>query len=255
MIWHLYDYYLRPGGGYFGTKKACEPIHVQYSYDDRSVVVVNSTYQDLSRMRVKAKVFDLNAAEKYSYESLLSVPADAVSRAGVLPDIPGLTSSYFLKLILEDKSGKLISSNFYWLSTKGEVLDWEKSKGHYTPAISFADFTALEKLQPAKLVTAGYVERKGDEEVAHVSVENKSRSLAFAVHLQIERGRSKREVLPVLWEDNYFTLLPGEKRQLTARYGTKDLEGQRPVLAISGRNVEPESRALTARSRVSMSLN
>ena len=28
MIWHLYDYYLRPGGGYYGTKKACEPLHV-----------------------------------------------------------------------------------------------------------------------------------------------------------------------------------------------------------------------------------
>ena len=31
MIWHLYDYYLRPGGSYFGAKKACEPLHVQYS--------------------------------------------------------------------------------------------------------------------------------------------------------------------------------------------------------------------------------
>ncbi len=46
MIWHLYDYYLDTGGGYFGTKKACEPLHIQYSYDDRSIVVVNSTYAD-----------------------------------------------------------------------------------------------------------------------------------------------------------------------------------------------------------------
>ncbi len=29
LIWHLYDYYLRPGGGYFGTMKALEPLHVQ----------------------------------------------------------------------------------------------------------------------------------------------------------------------------------------------------------------------------------
>jgi len=45
LIWHLYDYYLVPAGGYFGTKKAMEPIHVQYSYDDNSVAVVNSTYE------------------------------------------------------------------------------------------------------------------------------------------------------------------------------------------------------------------
>ena len=50
MIWHLYDYYLRPGGSYFGTKKACEPLHVQYSYDDRSVVVVNSFYEAYRRI-------------------------------------------------------------------------------------------------------------------------------------------------------------------------------------------------------------
>ena len=41
MIWHLFDWYLRPGGGFFGTQKACEPLHVMYSYDDRSVVVTN----------------------------------------------------------------------------------------------------------------------------------------------------------------------------------------------------------------------
>ena len=55
LIWHLYDYYLRPGGGYFGTKKALEPVHVQYSYDDSSIVVVNSTYTDLAGYRVTAE--------------------------------------------------------------------------------------------------------------------------------------------------------------------------------------------------------
>ena len=49
MIWHLYDYYLRPGGSYFGAKKGCEPLHIQYSYDDGSVVVVNSIPAKLSR--------------------------------------------------------------------------------------------------------------------------------------------------------------------------------------------------------------
>ena len=49
MIWHLYDFYLRPGGSYFGAKKAGEPLHVQYAYDDRSVVVVNSTLERRTR--------------------------------------------------------------------------------------------------------------------------------------------------------------------------------------------------------------
>ena len=48
LIWHLYDYYLVPAGGYFGTKKALEPIHVQYDYDKHSVSVVNSTQADVN---------------------------------------------------------------------------------------------------------------------------------------------------------------------------------------------------------------
>src|SRR5207248_8244286 len=41
--WNLYDYYFKPGGGYFGTKKANEPVHVAYDYAGRNVYVVNST--------------------------------------------------------------------------------------------------------------------------------------------------------------------------------------------------------------------
>ena len=60
MIWHLYDWYLRPGGSYFGAKKACEPLHVQYSYDDRSIVVVNSYYQPFANMKVVATAYNLD---------------------------------------------------------------------------------------------------------------------------------------------------------------------------------------------------
>ena len=54
IIWHLYDWYLRPGGGYFGTKKAYEALHVRSSYDDQSVVLVNSYYRAFPGCRVTA---------------------------------------------------------------------------------------------------------------------------------------------------------------------------------------------------------
>ena len=62
LIWHLYDYYLQPAGGYYGVKKACEPLHVMYSYDDRSVVVVNSTYQARLEPQRDGEAFRLDAA-------------------------------------------------------------------------------------------------------------------------------------------------------------------------------------------------
>src|SRR6059036_3154889 len=60
------DYFLRPGGGYYGTKKACVPVHVQYSYDDRSVAVVNDFHQGFKGLKVSAEVFNLDLASKFS---------------------------------------------------------------------------------------------------------------------------------------------------------------------------------------------
>ena len=51
---------------------------------------------------------------------------------------------------------------------------------------------------------------------ARVTLENRSNALAFLVHLAVRKGPGGEEVLPVIWEDNYVTLLPGERRELTA---------------------------------------
>src|SRR5947209_9037352 len=98
LIWHLYDYYLLPAGGYFGAKKACEPLHVQYSYDDRSVVVVNSYYKQVSGLRVSAKVYNIDAESKFSKETTLDAAPDSSTRVFTLPEIAGLSTTYFVRL-------------------------------------------------------------------------------------------------------------------------------------------------------------
>ena len=72
---------------------------------------------------------------------------------------------------------------------------------------------------------------------ARVTLENPSQALAFFVHLAVRKGKGGEEVLPVLWEDNYVTLLPGESRELEAAYAAKDLGGRAPVVTIDGWNV------------------
>ena len=90
LIWVLYDYYLRPAGGYFGSKKALEPIHIQYSYDDRSIAVVNSLYHEFKNLRATARVYNFDLTEKFSKESTLDVPADGVVRALAIPEVSWL---------------------------------------------------------------------------------------------------------------------------------------------------------------------
>jgi exo-1,4-beta-D-glucosaminidase len=242
MIWHLYDYYLRPGGSYFGAKKACEPLHVQYAYDGGSIVVVNSYYQAFPRMKVRAKVYNLDMTEKFSREAALDVGPDSSSKVFAIPDISGLTPAYFVRLVLEDSGGKVVSSNFYWLSTKPDVLDWDSSLWYYTPAKLFADLTALQSLPMVDLKLTAASDTQSADAVTRVTIENPSSSLAFFVHLKVKKEGKDEEVLPVLWQDNYFSLLPGEKREITATYRAGDLQKNRPVVEVDGWNVRPKTQ-------------
>jgi exo-1,4-beta-D-glucosaminidase len=81
-------------------------------------------------------------------------------------------------------------------------------------------------------------ERTGDREITHVAIENPSNSLAFFVRLKLKKGATGSEILPVLWQDNYVSLLPGEKRELTAEYRASELGTEKPVLEVKGWNTE-----------------
>ncbi|MGB7863350.1 MAG: beta galactosidase jelly roll domain-containing protein, partial [Candidatus Sulfotelmatobacter sp.] len=204
MIWHLYDYYLRPGGGYFGAKRAMEALHPVYGYDDHSIWVVSSQYEDAKGLKLTTKIYNLDAAEKFSHQDSLDAAADSTAKILTLPDVPGLSSVYFVALRLTDSAGKLVGSNFYWLSTKPETIDWTKSTWWMTPTDSFADYTALAQLPKVKLKVIDSTERKGDESITHVTLENPSKSLAFFVRLKVQRGTKGEEILPVVWDDNYI---------------------------------------------------
>jgi exo-1,4-beta-D-glucosaminidase len=237
MIWHLYDYYLRPGGGYFGAKRAMEALHPVYGYDDHSIWVVSSQYETVKGLKLITKIYNLDATEKFSHEDSLDAAADSTSKIFTLPDVAGLSAVYFVALRLTDSAGKLVGSNFYWLSTKPETIDWAKSTWWMTPTQSFADFTALAQLPKIALRVMDRTEREGQDFITHVMIENPSKNLAFFVRLKLQTGNKDEEVLPVVWEDNYFSLLPGEKREVSATYRSS-LAREKPVVKVSGWNVE-----------------
>lgn len=238
MIWHLYDNYLRPAGGYFGAKTANQPLHPMYSYPDRSVWVVSSQYQDAKALKLLAKIYNLDMTEKFSREAQVQAAADSTTRIFDIPAVPGLSPAYFLDLRLQDAKGRLVASNLYWLSTKPETLAWEKSTWYVTPTASYADFTTLQQLPQVEVKVGSRTEHAGQDAITRVTIENPSRSLAFFIRLKVAKGAGGEEVLPVLWQDNYVSLLPGEKRELAARYRSQDLGGAEPAVEVTGWNVK-----------------
>ena len=240
LIWHLYDYNLEPAGGYFGTKKANEPVHVMYSYDDRSIVVVNSTYKPVSGMKASVRVVDFNLKELFSQEKVVDVDADSVQKVLQIPEVPSDVEPtvYFIHLDLKDATRRLLSSNFYWLSTKKPKFDWEKTTRRSTPITSYEDMTRLLDLPKMHLNATAHLRPAKDGESVQVRLKNTSAALAFQVRLAVEAGKRREEILPVLWEDNYVSLLPGEERTVEARFHRKHSIGSHPTLKIGGWNIE-----------------
>jgi exo-1,4-beta-D-glucosaminidase len=239
LFWHLYDYYLQPAGGYFGAKKALEPLHVQYSYDDCGVVVVNSTYSSASNLNIVATVYDQQMRQVYSREANVDAAADSVTRAMTIPqDALGSSSPvHFLRLTLTHQDRSPVSTNFYWLASKRNVFDWAKASYRYTPVSSYEDLKPLADLPMVHLDVTSTPTDSADGPKIEVRVKNPSSSLAFQVRLGMRGKGESSEILPVIWSDNYFELLPGESREITAQYFSATALANNPELVVSGWNV------------------
>ncbi|HEY6978007.1 MAG TPA: glycoside hydrolase family 2 TIM barrel-domain containing protein, partial [Chitinophagaceae bacterium] len=120
LIWHAFDYYLYPAGTYFGIKKSLEPLHIQYSYKSKEVIINNSLLENFSNLKVKADVYNSDGTLKYSKAATAEVGKDAIKRCFAIQGIEGLTNTYFVRLQLDDETGKVVSINWYWLSKKDD---------------------------------------------------------------------------------------------------------------------------------------
>jgi len=234
--WQYVDYNLFATGAYYGAKKACEPLHVQYSYDDNSVWVINNLTEAFNGLTVAARALNIDLSEKLAQTATIDVPANTSAKALDLAWPADISKTFFLKLTLMDKAGNQLSENFYWLSTVPDLPD-PNPRSFLNPA-STSDFTALASLPATKLAVSGSFEPDGKEQVAHVTLENQGNSLAFFVNLAVTQGEGGPEVTPAFWQDNYVTLLPGEKRNITARIYAEDLAGKSPALKVTAWNSE-----------------
>ena len=236
LIWHLYENDLATSGAYFGAKKANETLHIQYSYDDNSIIVVNHSPAPANGMTASVRVYNVDASSQFSKDLPVDVAADDTTNVMTLPALPNASATYFVSLSL-NRGGAAVSTNFYWLSTTAEVVDLGASDWFHAPTSQFADYKALSQLPTVNLQATATSEQNGSDGVTHVSIQNTSKSIAFFVRLALTSGKGGALVVPALWEDSYISLAPNEKRDIAVRYHTSDLKGAAPAVAISGWNV------------------
>jgi len=240
LFWQLYDYYLMPNGAFFGARTACRPRNLVYDYGAQAVWAINSTREPVAGASAEVRVFDLRSQRVHATSRTLDIPPDTPVKVADLSEVGGLTPVYFLDLRLKGRDGTPLAANFYWLSTKKDVLDPKGSEWFVTPNKEYADFTALKALPEVEIRATQRVEESGGRRRVRVTLANPSQAIAFFIELRLVGGRSGNAVLPVLWDDNYVSLLPGETREITATPAPGAPADEPPVVRLAGWNVKPQ---------------
>ena len=241
MYWQLYDSYLMPNGAFYGAKKACEPLHLLYNYGNHSIYIINDHLHPVTNHRALIRVFDIDSNEVYNETADIHISEESSSAILKLPGISSVSTTYFLDLRLMNDKGDEIGNNFYWLSTTNDQLDYDaefEEWPFYTPSKVYADYTQLHSMPDANPIMNHHFEKSGNRQTVTVTLENSGNNIAFFLDLNIYGENSANTILPVLWEDNYISLLPGETRKIKASFALKDIGNDTPLLKINGWNLK-----------------
>jgi exo-1,4-beta-D-glucosaminidase len=241
---HLFDYYFKQGGGYFGAKKGLRPLSVVWDYyatGDRStahVYAVNLRDQPLRGAAVTVDYYNLDGSLRFTRQAK-GVDLDAFTSAEVLalPRVPGLSSTYFVRCRLTASSGApLLAENAYWQSTTEDDLGGSANDDQFTTRLlRWADLTALNSMARVPLkVSVAPNQASGP---ATVTLRNDSGHIAFFVRIELTRGVDGNEILPITYDDNYITLFPHTSATVSARFDPALLGAEPAALRLEGVNV------------------
>ncbi len=225
-LWQTYDYYYDMTGIYWGAKKACEPVHIQWNCHNNDVSIINATHQNLKGLRAEIELYKMNG-EKFDngsgiYENLAVEANKTINfcnlsktddvRSGKIGNVGSVM--FFLRLKLYD-GGKLVSQNFYWKN---------RNTGSHT-------YTSLNNIPEAGVTCEVLSTEVGSDGRCRLKVklENPASTVAFAVRMRLTEENGKR-ILPVIMNENYITLMPKESAEIMMEYDATRVDGNPKVL-------------------------
>nr|WP_099248513.1 sugar-binding domain-containing protein [Mycobacterium sp. shizuoka-1] len=240
---NIFDYYLRPGGAYYGAKKGLAPLSVVFdsyatgNHRQAKVSVVNQTPDSRENLRVRVRTYDLRGVlrDDRAADDISVDPGGAV-QAMTLPPGPADSPVFFVRCELLDDSGQVLATNVYWQSRQVDDVGPPANDAAFNAnQVSWADMTALNTMRKVALdvtATGGQNAREVD-----ISLHNPTGQIAFFERAELLSSPLADEILPIQYDDNYVTVFPGETVRIK---GTVPESGPAPNwVRVSGYNSTP----------------
>ena len=234
----MWDWSLEPTASLYHTQNALEPLHAQFDYLKNMVSVCNDYYRSFKNYKVKADVYDLNSKKVFSYSQRIDIGEDEVLNDLFKIDFPSdITPVHFIRLGLSDEKGKEVASTFYWRSNAAyegkETLTGPTSSG----------FESLNDMPTARLQTKYKTKEVDGRYYIEVSLKNTSSRIAFFTQLQF-LDKAGKPVRPSFYTDNFFSLLPGETKQVLIDTSVDKVTEGEFSLTVGGWNVQQKKYKL-----------
>jgi len=192
--WQTYSWDYETFGSYYGSRKACEPVHVQMNLDDHGIVVLNTTTSDLVGLSVTLSCYGLDG-KRISTKTLKGIDVPANSRKDLFKaELGGIKGNYMVRLILSDRKGQTVTINDYMM--RGEGTE---------------DFTSFDNLGKAQIKVRKVSSK---DSVERYEITNTSGNIAMNLKFNLCDPQTGEIILPAYFSDGYFHLLPGEKRTI-----------------------------------------
>ena len=207
---HTWDYSLVTTASQFAQANALEPLHAQYEYLSNRVSVVSDIYET-KRLKVVAEVYDFDSRLVWNRASELEVRGETCTDVFAIPfgEEASLTFTrpHFVKLRLLE-NGSEIASTFYWRSTSR----YEGANTVTGPCV--AGFEDLAHLPRTRLSARCLASEAG---CTTIEVANVGSAISFMTEIRFE-GEDGKYLRPVFYSDNFFALLPGERKTVRVEH-------------------------------------
>uniref|UniRef100_A0AB33J3Q8 F5/8 type C domain-containing protein n=1 Tax=Prevotella sp. GTC17259 TaxID=3236795 RepID=A0AB33J3Q8_9BACT len=216
-IWQTYDYYFEPTSAYFSIKKACEPLHIQFNPLTKDIELVNIA-GGKHTLSATAEYLDISGKVFAKDEIEVNTNDDETQQImKVRPVASDSIDVWFLRLRLLE-SNKVVSENTY-VESKQEN-----------------NFKALHTMSHTSVDYTSDFSKNGNEWMGKIVITNNSSVPALMVRLNL-KGNDGEQILPVIYSDNYFHLMPSESKTITIKWNNEDSRGCKPVMEVSGFNL------------------